>query len=178
MLKNQPPVLGFAAYSGVGKTSLLTRLLPILKAYGLRVGVIKYSHHDFDIDKPGKDSYQLRVAGATPVMLVSPYRRAIISEFQPVRKIKLPEQLALFPAEEVDLILVEGFKEAEFNKIELHRPLLGKPLLYPQDNYIIALASDQAITTPDYLPCLDLNDTQAIAEFIIHDFMHKDFVNA
>ena len=173
MLKNQPPVLGFAAYSGTGKTSLLSRLIPILKETGLRVGVIKYSHHDVEIDKPGKDSHQLRAAGATPVMLVSPYRRAIISEFEPLREIKLVEQLALFPAEEVDLILVEGFKDEAYSKIELHRPILGKPLLYPQDSHIIALASDQALATPDYLPCLDLNNPQEIAEFIIHDFMGK-----
>jgi molybdopterin-guanine dinucleotide biosynthesis protein B len=173
MLNNQPPVLGFAAYSGTGKTSLLSRLIPILKENGLRVGVIKYSHHDVEIDKPGKDSYQLRIAGATPVMLVSPYRRAIISEFEPIREIKLQEQLAQFPTEEVDLILVEGFRDEAFSKIELHRPLLGKPLLYPQDNSIIALASDQALVTPNYLPCLDLNDPPAIAKFIIHDFMGK-----
>jgi molybdopterin-guanine dinucleotide biosynthesis protein B len=171
MLKNQPPVLGFAAYSGAGKTSLLSRLIPILKETGLRVGVIKYSHHDVEIDKPGKDSYQLRVAGATPVMLVSPYRRAIISELQPLREIKLLEQLALFPVDEVDLILVEGFRDEAFSKIELHRPLLGKPLLYPYDNHIIALACDQVLATPDYLPCLDLNDTQAIAKFILNEFM-------
>lgn len=173
MLKNQPPVLGFAAFSGVGKTSLLTSLLPILKENGLRVGVIKYSHHDYEIDKPGKDSYRLREAGASPMMLVSPYRRVIITEFQPKREIKLREQLALLPAEELDIILVEGFKDEAFSKIELHRPQLGKPLLYPQDEYILAIASDQAISTPDYLPCLDLNDAQSIANFIIHDFLSK-----
>jgi len=173
MLNNQPPVLGFAAYSGTGKTSLLSRLIPILKENGLRVGIIKYSHHDVEIDKPGKDSHQLRIAGATPVMLVSPYRRAIISEFQPQREIKLLEQLALFPVEEVDLILVEGFRDEAFSKIELHRPMLGKPLLYPDDEHIIALASDQALATPDYLPCLDLNDPLAIAKFIFYDFMGK-----
>ena len=171
MLKNQPPVLGFAAYSGTGKTSLLSRLIPIFKENGLRVGVIKYSHHDVEIDKPGKDSYQLRVAGATPVMLVSPYRRAIIKEFEPQREINLQELLAQFPTEEVDLILVEGFRDEVFNKIELHRPSLGKPLLYPHDKAIIALASDQTLATPNYLPCLDLNDPQAIAEFIIHNFI-------
>ena len=173
MLKNQPPVLGFAAYSGTGKTHLLSRLIPILKENGLRVGVIKYSHHDVEIDKPGKDSYQLRLAGATPVMLISPYRRAIISEFAPQREIKLQEQLALFPAGEVDLILVEGFRDEAFSKIELYRPLLGKPLLYPNDSSIIALASDQALATPNNLPCLDLNDPRAIARFIMYDFMGK-----
>ena len=170
-MKNQPPVLGFAAYSGTGKTSLLSRLIPILKEKGLRVGVIKCSHHDVEIDKPGKDSYQLRAAGATPVMLVSPYRRVIITEFVPPRDLKLQEQLALFPTQEVDLILVEGCKEEAFSKIELHRPILGKPLLYPQDKHIIALASDQALATPDYLPCLDLNDPLAIADFILADFL-------
>jgi molybdopterin-guanine dinucleotide biosynthesis adapter protein len=173
MLKKQPPVLGFAAYSGVGKTSLLTRLLPLLKANGLRVGVIKYSHHNFDIDVPGKDSHKLRQAGATPVMLVSPYRQAIITEYQPTREIELQEQIAEFPDADLDLILVEGFKEAAFNKIELHRPSLEKPLLFPHDKHIIAIASDEKLSTPDYLPCLDLNDTQAIANFIQHVFLRN-----
>ncbi len=170
MLKDYPPVLGFAAYSGTGKTHLLSRLIPILKQTGLGIGVIKFSHHDFEIDQPGKDSYRIRAAGATPVMLVSPYRRAVISEFEPPREINLQEQLQQFPGEGVDLILVEGFRDAVFSKIELHRPLLGKPLLYPHDKNIIALASDQRVSTPEDLPWLDLNDAQAIAAFIMRHY--------
>lgn len=166
-----PPVLGFAAYSGTGKTSLLVRLIPFLKSQGLRVGVIKYSHHDVEIDQPGKDSFKLRKAGATPMLLVSPYRRALITEFSAPKEISLMEQLEAFPMAELDLILVEGFRDQAFAKIELHRPTLGKPLLYPHDAGIIAIASDQVLPTPAHLPCLNLNDPESIGRFIMRDFM-------
>lgn len=166
-------VLGFAAFSGTGKTTLLTRLIPILKQQGLRVGVIKHSHHDFEIDQPGKDSFRLRAAGATPVMIVSPYRRALIEEFSAHRQATLREQLAVFSGRELDLILVEGFRDESFAKIELHRPSLGKTLLYPNDTDIVAIASDQELNTPAHLPCLDLNDPQAIANYII-EYFFKD----
>lgn len=168
-----PPVLGFAAASGTGKTSLLTKLIPMLKAHNLQVGIIKHSHHDFEIDQPGKDSFRLRKAGATPVMLVSRYRRAIISELPADADISLTEQLALFPNAGLDLIVVEGFRHESYPKIELCRPSLGKPLLYPEDPSIIAIASDQPLSTPPCLPCLDLNDTQAIAKFIIEIFLKR-----
>lgn len=132
--------------------------------------MIKHSHHDFEIDYPGKDSYQLRAAGATPVMIASPYRRALITEFYPRRDISLWDQLAEFPEAGVDLILVEGFRDESFTKIELHRPSLGKELLYPNDTDIIAIASDEILETPRYLPWLDLNNPPAIAEFIFHHF--------
>ncbi len=160
-------VLGFAAFSGTGKTTLLTRLIPILKTRGWRVGVIKHSHHDFEIDQPGKDSFRLRAAGATPMMIVSPYRRVLVTEFSVHTEISLKEQLSAFPAQDLDLILVEGFRHESFAKIELHRPNLGKPLLYPNDADIIAVASDHHLATPGYLPCLDLNNPDAIADFII-----------
>ncbi|MDD4915864.1 MAG: molybdopterin-guanine dinucleotide biosynthesis protein B [Methylococcales bacterium] len=167
----QPPVLGFAAYSGTGKTTLLTRLLPVLNSLGLKIGVIKFSHHDVQIDQPGKDSYRLRAAGATPVMLVSPYRRAVICEFASPQPLVLEEQLAAFPAAGLDLILVEGFRDTAYAKIELHRPSLGKPLLYPHDPHIIAVACDQPITVPAGLRRLDLNDTDGIAQFIAGEFL-------
>ncbi|WP_446811283.1 molybdopterin-guanine dinucleotide biosynthesis protein B [Methylomonas sp. 2BW1-5-20] len=166
-----PPVLGFAATSGTGKTSLLTKLIPLLKAQNLRIGVIKHSHHDFEIDQPDKDSFKLRKAGATPVMLVSRYRRAVISELPPAIDISLSEQLAAFPSSGLDLILVEGFRHESYPKIELCRPSLGKPMLYPSDPSIIAIASDQALSTPPNLPQLDLNDPQAITAFIIDTFL-------
>ena len=171
-----PPYLplGFAAFSGTGKTTLLSKLVPVLQQGDLQVGVIKYSHHDFEIDQPGKDSHRLRQAGATPVMLVSPYRRAIISEFTPPREISLTEELAAFPAEGIDLILVEGFRDAAFPKIELHRPSLNKPLLYPSDPYIIAIASDQPLSgVPANITQLDLNDVAQIAAFIVTVFLKK-----
>lgn len=167
MISANLPVLGFAAFSGTGKTHLLSLLIPLLKARNIRVGLIKHSHHDFDIDHPGKDSYQLRAAGATPVMLVSPFRRAIISELQPVQDIQLQAQIELFPCENLDLLLIEGFRHEAFAKIELHRPSLGKPVLYPNDPYIIAIATDAALLEPSHLPVLDLNQPQQIAEFIL-----------
>lgn len=165
------PILGFAAYSGTGKTTLLTQLIPILRQQGLRIGLIKHSHHNFQIDQPGKDSFRLREAGASPVMLVSTHRRAIITEFQSVSEPVLDEQLLAFDQSELDLVLVEGFKATSFPKIELHRPSLNKPLLYPNDPDIIAIASDYQLATPQNLTQLDLNQPELIAEFITRQFM-------
>ena len=165
------PMLGFAAFSGTGKTTLLTQTIPVLKHYGLRIGLIKHSHHNFQIDQPGKDSFRLREAGASPVMLVSTHRRAIITEISPEQEPRLDDQLKLFDQSELDLILVEGFKAEQFPKIELHRPSLNKPLLYPNDPNIIAIASDCALETPDYLTQLDINQPEMIAAFILNQFM-------
>lgn len=163
------PVLGFAAVSGTGKTTLLTKLLPLLKKVGLRVGLIKYSHHDFEIDHEGKDSFELRKAGAAPVVLVSKYRRAIIEEFEYQTEPTLAEQIALFNSRETDLILVEGFRHETFAKIELHRAELKKPLLYLNDSHIIAVATDSVLDTE--LPQLNLNQPAEIAGFILHTFL-------
>jgi molybdopterin-guanine dinucleotide biosynthesis adapter protein len=165
------PILGFAAFSGTGKTTLLTQLIPILKQKGLRIGLIKHSHHDFQIDQPGKDSFRLREAGASPVMLVSTHRRAIITEFQPIREPVLDEELMALDQSELDLILVEGFKATYFPKIELYRPSLAKPLLYPNDTSIIAVASDCPLDIPSTLVQLDINQPELIAEFIAQQFM-------
>ncbi len=165
------PILGFAAFSGTGKTTLLTQLIPILKQQGLRIGLIKHSHHNFQIDQPDKDSFRLREAGASPVMLVSTHRRAIITEIDPVREPVLDEQLLAFDQSELDLILVEGFKATQFPKIELHRPSLNKPLLYLNDSNIIAIASDCPLVTPQSLVQLNINQPELIAKFITHQFM-------
>lgn len=160
------PLLGFAAASGTGKTTLLTQLIPLLKNQGLSVGLIKHSHHNFDIDQRGKDSFRLRAAGATPVMLVSPYRRVIITELN-TQEPSLNQQLAFFDQSELDLMLIEGFKNEAIPKIELHRHSLNQPLLYPNDPHIIAIASDTPFITPDYLTQLDLNNPELIADFIL-----------
>jgi molybdopterin-guanine dinucleotide biosynthesis protein B len=165
------PLVGFAAFSGTGKTTLLTRIIPLLKHQGLRIGLIKHSHHNFQIDQPGKDSFRLREAGATPVMLVSMHRRAIITEIKPEQEPRLDDQLKLFDQTELDLILVEGFKAEPFPKIELHRPALNKPLLYPCDTNIIAIASDVALQTPDTLTQLDINQPEMITAFILKQFV-------
>jgi molybdopterin-guanine dinucleotide biosynthesis protein B len=162
-----------AAASGTGKTTLLTQLIRILKQNGLRIGLIKHSHHDFEIDQPGKDSFRLREAGASPVMLVSKYRRAIITEFSLAEEPRLYDQLKQFDQSELDLILVEGFRDEKFPKIELHRSSLQSPLLYPNDPHIIAVATDTALEIPDYLAQLELNRPEMIAAFIQNQFMRN-----
>lgn len=167
------PVLGFVAASGTGKTTLLSQLIPLLKQRGLRVGLIKHSHHDFDIDQPGKDSFRLRQAGASPVLLVSQYRRAMITEFTPAEEPRLADQIKQFNQAELDLILVEGFRVERFPKIELHRAELQQPLLYPSDPNIIAIATDVVLETPDYVAQLELNRPETIAAFILDRMVSK-----
>lgn len=165
------PLLGFAAFSGTGKTTLLTRLIPLLMAEGLRVGLIKHAHHAFEVDYPGKDSYELRRAGASPVMLSSSHRRAVMTEHRSPREPVLNEELLHFEQTGLDLILVEGFKREPFPKIELHRPILGLPLLFPGDATILAIATDAALAVEPPIPRLDLNDPARIARFILTDFL-------
>jgi len=158
--------IGFAAFSGTGKTTLLKQLIPLLKEKGLRVGLVKKSHHDFEIDRPGKDSHELRMAGASPVMLSSSHRRAVITEHTELRERTLAEELVFFDRDSVDIILVEGYKQENFPKIELHRPSLGKPLLFPEDPAIIAIATDGHLPVKPTIPEFDLNSPRPIADFI------------
>lgn len=164
-LYTHPPVLGFAACSGSGKTTLLSALLPILVLKNMRVAVIKHSHHDFDIDQPGKDSYRLRKAGARQMLIASPYRTVLISEHPAVQEPQLEDLLTNLDRAHLDLVLVEGFRHIAFPKIEIHRTITGKPMLHRDDDSIIAIASDTEIDTT--LPWLDLNRPPDIAEFII-----------
>ena len=159
------PVLGFAAYSGTGKTALLVRLIPLLKERGFRIALVKHAHHDFDIDIPGKDSYELRKAGAAQVLVASDRRRAMVREMDKPAEPLLEELVNELNLVEVDLVLVEGFRHLAFPKIELHRPSLQKDLIYPQDSSVIAVAADAEIDTGT-LPLLDLNQPEAITEFI------------
>ncbi len=161
------PMLGISAFSGTGKTTLLTQLLPRLRQKGLRVAVVKHAHHRFDIDKPGKDSYEIREAGASQVIVASKNLLALMQTPLADRdEPQLADCLARLDYDELDLVLVEGFKQTNFTKLELHRPSLGKPLLANEDQYIIALASDAAVSVNRDLPVLDLNDVGKIAEFI------------
>ena len=163
------PLLGFAAWSGTGKTTLLEQLIPLLVDRGLRIGVLKHAHHDFDIDQPGKDSYRLRKAGAQQMMVASRRRHARIIETE-LAEADFRQLLASVDQTELDLLLVEGFKHEHFPKIELHRAEIGKPLLFPEDSDIIALASDQPQQSGEQqqtsLPRLDINDLAAIADFV------------
>ena len=156
-------VIGLAGWSGAGKTTLLTRLIPLLREQGLRVSVIKHAHHNFDVDVPGKDSWRHRQAGASEVMVASARRWALMHELRGLPEPSLDELVARMSP--VDLLLVEGFKRQPHPKLEVHRPSLGKPLIYPEDSHVVAIASDEPFAAP--LPLLPLADAGAIAAFIV-----------
>ncbi|GMQ96004.1 MAG: hypothetical protein BMS9Abin14_493 [Gammaproteobacteria bacterium] len=167
------PIVGFAACSGTGKTTLLKELLPLLRTRGLRVGVVKHAHHSFDLDHPGKDSYELRKSGAAQMLIASRSRWALVVELAREREPRLDEVLLELDQAALDLILVEGFKDEHFPKIELHRQSLGQPLLFPEDDAIIAVASDTPLDDTRRLPQLDLNRPEEIAAFIV-DYVAKE----
>ncbi len=156
-------VIGFCGYSGAGKTTLIEALIPHFTGHGLKVSLIKHAHHGFDIDKPGKDSWRHREAGASEVILLTDQRWVLMHEMRDAPPPQLDEMLAhLTPC---DLVLLEGFKTASFDKIEVHRPANGKPLLWPEVPGLIAVASDGVLDCP--LRQLDLNDPAAIAAFVL-----------
>lgn len=160
------PLIGIAAYSGTGKTTLLTRLIPELTGRGLRVAVVKHAHHDFEIDYPAKDSYKLRKAGATQMLIASRSRWALVTEHADHGEPRLQELLKNLDSDHIDLVLVEGFKEERFPKIELHRNAIRSPLLFLSDDSVIAVACDEELPGTERLPILDINDTAQIADFI------------
>ncbi|MBB5020004.1 molybdopterin-guanine dinucleotide biosynthesis protein B [Chitinivorax tropicus] len=154
---------GFAGWSGSGKTTLIEQVLPHLTTKGLRVSLIKHTHHDFELDQPGKDSWRHRQAGAHEVLLAGGQRWALLHELRDQPSPSLTDLLArLSPC---DLVLVEGFKREPIPKLEVHRPALGKAMLHPDDPDIVAIACDQWIDAP--LPRLDLNRADEIAQFIL-----------
>ncbi|MEK1979539.1 bifunctional molybdopterin-guanine dinucleotide biosynthesis adaptor protein MobB/molybdopterin molybdotransferase MoeA [Vibrio parahaemolyticus] len=159
------PILGFAAYSGTGKTTLLEALLPKLTEAGLRIGMLKHAHHNFDVDKPGKDSYRLRKAGASQMLIASRNRFALMTE-TPEAEAEFEYLLTRFDEDKLDVVLVEGCKNIAFPKIELHREEVGKPWLYPHDENIIAIASDSAELDSE-LPQMNINDLDAIVQFVL-----------
>ena len=172
------PLLGFAAFSGTGKTTLIEAMLPKLVARGIRVAVIKHAHHNFDIDQPGKDSHRLRKAGASQMLISSRCRRALVTE-TPAKEATLPHLIAQLDQTQLDLILVEGFKKLSFPKIELHRSEVGKPWLHPTDENIIAVAAN--VQAPESaqssLPQLDINNLEQITDFVV-GFIQDDVANA
>lgn len=160
------PVLGVIGWSGSGKTTLLEYLVGRLAGSGLRVNVVKHSHHDVMLEPPHKDSARMRAAGAAEVMIASPYRVAIMRELRGAREPSLAEHLArLAPA---DLTLVEGYKWEALPKLEVYRPEVGKPPMFPDDPHIVAVASDAA--RPDglapHVAWLDLDDPEAVLRWI------------
>ncbi len=160
------PMLGFAAYSGTGKTTLLKQIVRRLTAGGLVVSVVKHAHHDFDIDYPGKDSYELRKSGARQTLIASDRRRALVTELPDSLEPEVDELAACLDTRGIDLIVVEGFRDQAFPKIELHRPSMGRGAMYPNDTNMIAVATDEPLTVDTELPTLDLNDLSAIVDFI------------
>jgi len=167
------PIVGFAAISGSGKTTLLLKLIPLLRTRGLRIGLIKRAHHTFDTDKPGKDSYELRKAGASQVLVGSDHRWALVVENEAPAEPTLASLLRNLHAEALDLVMVEGFKFDPIPKIEVHRPSLGQPLLAAGDPHIIAVATDDPDFVAVDLPVLDLNCPEQVAEFIHQRFVAR-----
>lgn len=161
-------VVGFAGYSGSGKTMLVERLIPELKLRGLRVSVVKHAHHTFDIDHPGKDSWRHREAGAFEVVIASDRRLALMREFERPAAPTVHQLIAEL-YEGVDWVLVEGFKDSDLLKVEVWRAALDKPARYPHDDFIVAIATD----APPQLPqatareVLDLNNPGAVADWLV-----------
>ena len=157
-------IFGLAGWSGSGKTTMLTRLLPRLIARGVSVSTIKHAHHDFDVDQPGKDSYRHRQAGANEVLIASAHRWALMHELRGRPEPTLQELLTHL--DPVDLVLVEGFKRDPYDKLEVYRASVGKPLLALDDPHIVAIASDAPVKGTA-LPQLDIDDTQGIVDFVL-----------
>lgn len=157
-------VFGFAGYSGSGKTTLIEKLIPRLRARGLKVSLIKHTHHNFDVDQPGKDSWRHRQAGAGEVLLTCDTRWVLMHELHGAPEPTLEEQLKVLSP--CDLVLVEGFKQTPISKIEVHRPAHGKPPIWPENPSVVAVATDGTFDCP--LPLLDINDADAVADFILN----------
>ena len=159
-------VFGIAGWSGSGKTTLITKLIPEIINRGRKVSTIKHTHHSFDIDKPGKDSHSHRLAGATEVLVGSSQKWALIHEDRENKK-EADIDTLISRMEEVDLVLVEGFKNLNHTKIEIFRNALKKPTLFNNDNSIVAIVSDCKLPEAD-IPKLDFSDIKGIADFIIN----------
>lgn len=160
------PVIGFAAYSGGGKTTLITRLIPVLRQRGLNIAVVKHAHHAFDIDTPGKDSYNIREAGATQVIVGSAQRFALVTETADTAEADLPTFLARLDLSRTDLVLVEGFRDVAFPKIELIRAAETRRAFHLDDDYVIAVVSDAPLPSTSTLPAFGPDDTNALAAFL------------
>lgn len=160
------PLLAIAAWSGTGKTTLLKQLIPVLCQRGIRPGLIKHTHHNMDVDKPGKDSYELRKAGAAQTLVASKQRWALMTETPEEEELDLVFLASRMDASKLDLILVEGFKHEEIAKIVLFREDAGhQPEELVIDQHAIAVASDISLSVD--VPLLDINDVEGIADFIV-----------
>lgn len=169
-------VVGFAGYSGAGKTHLVERLIPALKLRGLRVSVVKHAHHKFDIDHPGKDTWRHREAGAFEVVVASDRRLALMREFERPADLSVHHLIAeLYDG--VDWVLVEGFKQSNLLKVEVWRADAGRPARYPEDDFVAAIATDSPERLPEATlrPVLDLNDADAVAQWLVDNGDRFDY---
>jgi len=169
-------VVGFAGYSGSGKTTLVEKLIPALKMRGLRVSVVKHAHHKFDIDHPGKDTHRHREAGAFEVVVASSKRLALIREFEQPAQLDVHQLLAEL-WEGVDWVLVEGFKSSNLLKVEVWRADSNQPVRYPEDDFVVAIATDTPTKLPEETlrPVLDLNDPDAVAQWLVDNGDRFDY---
>jgi molybdopterin-guanine dinucleotide biosynthesis protein B len=157
-------LIGLAGWSGAGKTTLLEKLIPELVGRGFSVSTLKHAHHNFDVDRPGKDSWVHRQAGATEVLISSGKRFALMHELRGAPEPALGELLTRLSP--VDLVIVEGFKRDRHPKIEVWRRANGKSFLHPDDPAIVAVAADERLEGVP-VPVVDLNDTGAIADIVL-----------
>ena len=164
-------VIGLAGWSGAGKTTLITKVIPVLKGRGLKVATVKHAHHEFDLDRPGKDSWLHREAGASEVAVVSSRRWALIHELRDEPEPPLADILAKLSP--VDLVIIEGFKRLAHPKLEIYRAGVGKPLIYPEDDCIVAIATDAPLPQAQ-LPVLMLDDVEAIASVLQAEALPRD----
>jgi molybdopterin-guanine dinucleotide biosynthesis protein B len=168
-------IIGLAGWSGSGKTTLLAKVIPRIVAKGLKVSTIKHAHHGFDIDQPGKDSHTHRMAGASEVIVSSMRRWAIVHELRGDAELTLAEIFDKITP--VDLVIVEGYKREHHPKLEVHRAALGKPLIYPDDRNVVAIACDAPLPTAR-IPVLHLDEVDAIAEMMLRKAAPIDRVPA
>lgn len=168
MVETSIPVIGFVAPSGMGKTTLVRGVVADLTGRGLRVGYLKHAHHRFDLDTPGKDSFEVRECGARQTLLASRTRWALQAE-NPVQDQdpELVRMLCRFELDRLDLVVVEGFKHANYPKIEVYRPSMGQEPLYPGDPGIIAVATDAPLTDPTPPMVLSLQYPEIVVDFIL-----------
>jgi molybdopterin-guanine dinucleotide biosynthesis adapter protein len=166
-------VFGIAGHSGMGKTTLLERILPVLRSRGLVVSLIKHSHKDLDIDRPGKDSYRLREAGCQELILMGRHRWALMHELSEDTEPSLAYLLSKLQA--CDLVLIEGFKQGDFPKLEVWRAEVGKTILHPSVPGISAVATDGHLTI-NGLSTLALSDVAGIADFIYQHAAERDVI--
>jgi molybdopterin-guanine dinucleotide biosynthesis protein B len=157
-------IIGLAGWQGAGKTTLLAKVIPRLVARGRTVSTVKHAHDGFDIDQPGKDSHTHRMAGATEVLIGSAKRFALMHELRGALEPPLTELLTRLAP--VDLVIVEGYKTQPHPKLEVHRASVGKPLIYPNDSWIVAIASDQPLAGAA-LPVIGLDDIETIADVLL-----------